>query len=170
MSEEDLTAQEREALAALPREARPSSLLEDRTVRLLENRGLLSRRSGRVFLIGLPRAVAAAAATVVLILAGFWLGRYSNAPPTLGAVPSPERVEDLRRLAREVQRTGSEYILALEAFSRAREGDPRDLEQGREVAAVTLRAAADRVSGLAPQPSVGGGQRESPQQEQLIWF
>ncbi len=169
MREDDLTAQEREALAALPREAPPSGLLEERTVRLLENRGLLTRRTRRVFLIGLPQ-VSAAVAVVVLILASFWLGRWSNAPSTTEAVPSPERVEDLRRLAEEVQRAGSEYILALEAFSRARRGDPRDLEQGREVAATTLRAAADRVIGLAQRRAADGGSREGRPQEQLIWF
>jgi hypothetical protein len=41
MHEDDLTPAEREALRALPREANPSELLEERTVRALAARGMI---------------------------------------------------------------------------------------------------------------------------------
>lgn len=169
MLEDDLTAQEQQALDGLPREARPSGLLEERTVRMLQNRGLLIRRARGVSAMGAPRYVAAAAAVVVLVLGSFWLGRWSGRPLP-EAVPTSVQDRDLRLAAREVQRTGSEYVLALDAFTRARRGDPRDFDQGREVALVTLRAAANRVSNLTPEFRADGGPREGPQDARLIWF
>jgi hypothetical protein len=79
MTEDELTPAEREALRALPREAQPGDLLEERTVRALREAGLLGRRRpGR----WRPQFIypAAAAACVLFFVAGFAVGQGRKAP------------------------------------------------------------------------------------------
>ena len=47
MNENDLTREERDALASLPRERQPSDLLEEQTVRALQARGILDPQARR---------------------------------------------------------------------------------------------------------------------------
>lgn len=169
MFEDDLTDQEREAFAGLPREAQLNDLLEERTIRLLQNRGLLASRNAKVIVVSLPRAVLAAAALLFMVLASFWVGRWSNAPAVEG-IPPINQSQDLGWSAREVQRTGSAYILALEALAQAKRGNPQDLDQGREAALATFRAAAQRVLDLGPGPVEEGISMDNKKQEQVIWF
>lgn len=72
MHEDELTPSEAEALGALPREARPSDLLEERTVQALRACGWIRRRRA------LPSPLAwsaVAAACAVFFVAGFAIGQ-----------------------------------------------------------------------------------------------
>lgn len=71
--DDELTPEERAALAALPREATPGDLLEERTVRALAARGLLRRPHSRFR--PLAAWMSAAAACAVFFAAGFALGQ-----------------------------------------------------------------------------------------------
>jgi hypothetical protein len=88
MHDDELTREEIEALRGLPREARPSDLLEERTVRALAQRGRIHRRRA------LPTPLAwsaAAAACLLFFVAGFAVGQ-SRGPevPADGARMAPE--------------------------------------------------------------------------------
>jgi hypothetical protein len=75
MHEDDLTPSEREAFAALPREAPASDLLEERTVRALAARGWIrGRRRSRILAWG-----GAAAACLLFFAGGFALGKDRSA-------------------------------------------------------------------------------------------
>lgn len=76
----ELTRQEREVLARLPREAAPPPALEEATVSALRSRGLL--RPGRR--VRAPQVGLALAASILLFLAGFGLGRRERAGPPDG--------------------------------------------------------------------------------------
>jgi hypothetical protein len=81
MMDEELHPREREAFAALPREAQPGDLLEERTVRALAEQGLLQRR--RAFHARPALAWAgAAAACVIFFVAGFTFGQSRKTPVT----------------------------------------------------------------------------------------
>lgn len=83
MHDDDLTAAEREAFAALPRETPASDLLEERTVRALAARGLIHARHR------IPVSVAwigAAAACLVFFIAGFSVGQNRSLRPDEPAV------------------------------------------------------------------------------------
>jgi hypothetical protein len=68
----DLSPEERQAFAALPRQAPGNDLLEERIVRTLESRGLLRRAAARR---RLPAWAIAAAACVLFFAGGFALGK-----------------------------------------------------------------------------------------------
>jgi len=90
MHDEELSDGEREALRALPREAQPGDLLEERTVRALADRGLLRARH-RV-----PPTLAwlgAAAACALFFVAGFSAGSARPHGDAGGAVVSPGGTE-----------------------------------------------------------------------------
>ena len=81
----DLSPQEREALAALPREAAPPPALEEATVRALAARGRLRRpprRRPTPAELGL-----ALAASALLFLGGLAVGRRAESPPPAPAGP-----------------------------------------------------------------------------------
>ena len=73
---EELSAEERQALDALPREVTPPPELEDRTVQALKGRGTLHQRQGTG---GWPRMLAVAAAAVLLLAGGAAAGRWTAA-------------------------------------------------------------------------------------------
>jgi hypothetical protein len=81
MTDDELTPGERETFAALPRDARPGDLLEERTVRALAELGLLQRRRALRARPTLAWA-AAAAACVIFFVAGFSLGQNRKTPVT----------------------------------------------------------------------------------------
>jgi hypothetical protein len=150
--EAELTAEEREAFAALPRERIPPRELEDRVVGTLRSKGLLGQ--------GLPRTqvaagirgwiVAAAAACLALFASGVATGQWMAARSTAEVVSAVMDGDALSR-ALQVQQAGSEYVRAL-----ARLGDladelgAEDLAPGREVAQAALHAAALEMGRLAP--------------------
>jgi hypothetical protein len=154
-----LTATEREALAALPRETDPGQLLEERTVRALREKGLLaaSRASGLVVAPparspahGRPwwRSAAAIAAGVVLFAGGMSIGQMLGSRQTAEAFQTVFEEGDVR-LASQVQRAGSEYVAALEALADV-DGSAADSGQALEVALTALWAAANEIVRLAP--------------------
>jgi len=91
MHDDELTPSEMEALRGLLREAMPSDLLEERTVRALTERGWIRRRRP------LPTPLAwsaAAAACVVFFVAGFTTGQSrstldSGEPSRIAPLPAP---------------------------------------------------------------------------------
>lgn len=81
---DDLTPDELEALRALPREALPSDLLEERTVQALQERHWIRRRR----VVPTPLAwSAAAAACLVFFVAGFAVGQNRGNPDPRQAAP-----------------------------------------------------------------------------------
>lgn len=166
--EEELTGEERRALAALPRERDPGSPLEERVVAALRGEGLLrpaaagesSRGVGRGrperwrWAGPAPRAdrrrwgLAAAAAAVFVV--GFAAGQVWGARTTADALTAA-RAADAEVNAALVQQTGSAYVAALAALAARTDADSGgDGRQGAEVALVALRAAADELARLDP--------------------
>ena len=156
---DELTAAERQALDALPRERDPGQLLEERTVRALREKGMLApvRAIGMVSdpaaqspPHGRPwwRSAAAIAAGIALFAGGMSIGQVMGVRQTAEAFQTVFEEGDVR-LASQVQRTGSEYVAALEALSTAN-GATADSGQAVEVALTALWAAANEIVRLAP--------------------
>lgn len=139
--DDDLTSDERAALAELPREAMPRSPLEDRVVARLRAYGLVRPRRRRT-------TVVRAAGAIVLVAAGFAIGR-ATAATTAGS-------------------SGSQFMLLLygaqsatpaEETARATEYGAwarRQLAGGRLVAADSLARTTDTL-GSATAPAGGSG-------------
>ncbi len=77
MQDDDLQPHEIDALKALPSAIDPGSLLEERTVRAMQGRGLVHGRRARLTTSWWGWTAAAAAAGVIFV-AGFSLGRSSD--------------------------------------------------------------------------------------------
>ncbi len=134
-------------LDELPVEARPSTLLEERTVRELRRHGLL-RRQRRVPAAWLAGSAAAALALFASgVAVGQWLGTRSVVAVAQNNTASA---------AAQVQRAGSAYVQALEVLANtAQQGPPpQQSAQAREVALTALHAAANEVVRLAPNDPV----------------
>jgi len=194
---DDLTPAERDALAALPREASPGDLLEERTVRALRAEGLLGARRRRGWLLTPARAAMAAAAVLALALGGYALGRQAGAAAGAGDVASGVpgganggalggAVNGSAPLttAADVQRAGSAYIAALARLPGAAAGpDSAAALQGREVAIATLLGAAqllmrmepdqplarDLLAGLDPSHSARSDTTGAARRD-IVWF
>lgn len=155
----ELTAEERAAFEALPRETDPGQLLEERTVRALRDEGLLATGSGRAPgppLVGeVPRgrpwwrSAAAIAAGVALFAGGLSVGQMLGARQTADAFHTVFEDSDTR-LASQLQRAGSDYVAALAALSAAESHAAADSGQALEVALTALWAAANEIVRLAP--------------------
>jgi hypothetical protein len=76
MNNDDLTPEEREALANLPRERMPSAGLEDRVVVAMRERGHLSRKPARVIRLTTTRVAGLLAACVVLMIGAYSIGLH----------------------------------------------------------------------------------------------
>jgi hypothetical protein len=76
-SDDELTAEERDSLGRLPRDAEPPAGLEQATVEALTARGLLRRRRLRF------DAALALAASVLLFAGGLAIGRFGGEPATV---------------------------------------------------------------------------------------
>ncbi len=151
--DEDLTAAEREAFEALPREAMPSRLLEERVVSELRARGLLGVARARRLWGRLPIA-AAAAAGLALFASGLALGQWLGARHTAGAMLALQR-QDAASTAAAVQRTGSAYLSALGALAQASaSSDPQEVARARAAAQQVLHEAANEMVRLAPDDPV----------------
>ena len=68
MSNDELTPEEREALAHLPRERTPSAGLEDRVVAAMREHGHLARKPARVIRLTTSRVAGLLAACLVLMI------------------------------------------------------------------------------------------------------
>jgi len=149
-SDDDLTASEREAFAALPRELMPGRLLEERVVSELRSRGYLGTRHARHPGWGRLRITAAAAAAVALFASGLAVGQWLGARHTANAMLALQR-QDAANAASAVQRTGSAYLSALGALAQASaSADPQEVARAREAAQSVLNQAANEMVRLAP--------------------
>ncbi len=155
----ELTPAERRALDALPREADPGQLLEERTVKALREQGLLAGRAGPGAgrdASSLPPAgrpwwqlVAGIAAAIALFAGGVSVGQVVGARQTADAFQTVFEDGDAL-LAAQVQRAGSDYVAALAALAEADGSAAADTGQALEVALTALWAAANEIVRLAP--------------------
>ncbi len=153
----ELTDAERESFDALPREAMPSRMLEERVVSELRARGLLGARRIRRPALGwagrFPLA-AAAAAGIALFACGLALGQWLGARHTAQAMLAVQR-QDAANAASAVQRTGSAYLSALGALAQASaSSDPQEVARAREAAQNVLHEAANEMVRMAPDDPV----------------
>lgn len=149
----DLTPAERRACEALPREAEPPTGLEDRTVALLQARGVLAvplrplaaptHRWHPAWLVG------ALAASLALFASGIAVGQFLGArSATIAAAVGLG--SSLAERTQQVQRTGSEYVAALSALLQETDTSDASRQRATEAALGALGAAAQEVSRLAP--------------------
>jgi hypothetical protein len=155
----ELTAAEREAFDALPREAMPSRVLEERIVSALRARGDLGARPARrpAWDWGRLPLAAAAAAGIALFACGLALGQWLGARHTAEAMLALQR-QDAANAAAAVQRTGSAYLSALGALAQASaSSDPQEVARAREAGLSVLHEAANEMVRLAPDDPVSAG-------------
>jgi len=177
----DLTSAEREAFAALPREAEPGRMLEERAVAALREHGLLGRRR-RAWARPAP-LFAAAAAAVALFVRGLAVGQWLGTRTVVTSVTSANH-ESALQMAAAVQRSGSAYVAALTALARvADSANGPSVEQGREAALAALYAAVGELMILAPddpvtvalrdlfqRPGPALGAAGQPEIRNVVWF
>ncbi|MBU1699819.1 MAG: hypothetical protein KJ970_15700 [Candidatus Eisenbacteria bacterium] len=156
MPNDDLTPEEKIAFESLPRERRPSDLLEARVVRDLKSRGLLrSGFRGGVTLTPVWMAIAAIA-VMALIIGSYAMGQWTGSKQTERVMLAMHEHDNLR-LAMEVQKSGTAYLSALaQLIHQAGDQDSETRNQGREVALTTLYAAAEEMVNLFPDDPVTG--------------
>jgi len=147
--DDELTPAERNALETLSREKEPSPFLEERLVRELRNRGIL--RPARTIELTGWRVASAAAACLLLVIAGFGLGRVSRATGDVGHVIQVAGADELA-VAYTLQRAGTAYVLALEDLTvePGVKAGPA-VRQGREIALATLFTAAGEMAKVVPK-------------------
>lgn len=85
MSNDELTPEEREALANLPRERSPKAGLEDRVVAAMRERGHLTRKPARVIRLTTSRVAGLLAACLVLMIGAYSIG-LRHGPEALKSV------------------------------------------------------------------------------------
>lgn len=148
--DDELTVDEREAFAALPREQMPSRLLEERVVADLRERGYLGARHVTRFGWGRLQIGAAAAAALALFASGLAVGQWIGARHTANAMLALQR-QDAANAASAVQRTGSAYLSALGALAQASaSADPQEVARARQAAQSVLQQAANEYVRMAP--------------------
>jgi hypothetical protein len=158
---DELTAEERRLLAALPRERDPGPLLESRTVSALHSRGHLQTPSSRRRPGGWVVA-ALAAGLAVIFLGGVAVGQTLVARPSVELVTAASSA-NAEQVALLIQQTGSAYVAALsrlaelsDASDASDAASDRATRQGREVAARLLHAAADELLRSMPDERLAG--------------
>lgn len=124
-----------ERVGALPRDA---AVVPEQWDAIAE--AILPRRAGAPWW--------AQAAAAVILFAGGLAGGFLAA--TRRPEPPRASIDAAMELAAEVQRTGSEYVAALAAFSAVVDSLSTDARvQGRDAAIATLVGAASEMAGLA---------------------
>lgn len=165
MMDEELTPQERRALDDLPAERTPSDFLEERVVRSLHQRGLLRKGRRRALELTPSRLAAAVAASLLLVVAGFAVGRWTS--PALAQEPhepasAPTRQAHDLAVAASLQQAASAYVTALEELQASLQTTGGEqARQGREVALVSLYSAAGRVARFVPAEPLADGFHEA---------
>jgi hypothetical protein len=148
-----LTPAERRALDALPREVEPPQGLEDRTVAMLQSRGMLAvplrpvgatpRRWHPVWLVG------AAAASLALFASGLAVGEYLGA--RTATIAAAVGAGSMAQRAQNVERASNQYLEALASFSQwSDSADAGTRQRATQAALTSLSAAAREVARLAP--------------------
>jgi hypothetical protein len=154
--EGELTPDVRAALAALPRERHPGTLLEERTVRALRERGLL-RPHGRRLRFPAAWVGGAVAAGIALFVSGLAVGQWMGARNTEKVVAAVQQ-QNAQQAALLVQQTGSAYVNALSRFAAVADtAGAAQTSQGREVARQMLRSAAEELVRISPDDPVAVG-------------
>lgn len=165
--DDELTAEQAAAFAALPREAHDDDqLAEERAVQALRRAGLLQhagrRQMTRMAMIGIGIAAA-----MIFFAGGTVFGRHlAAAREVRSASPSIQ-----------VQQAGTAYVAALVRLSNAR---IEERSPGLEVGTATLRAAATSLAQINPNDSIAHRIRSSLDGESdalhstsgrsVIWF
>ncbi|HEX2210765.1 MAG TPA: hypothetical protein VHG93_23990 [Longimicrobium sp.] len=181
--DEEMTPELRRRLAALPREQDPGTLLEERTVRALRDRGLLetSRAGGRVRRVPMAWLGGAVAAGIALFASGVAVGEWMGTRHTARVVQAVQAQND-RQAALLVQQTGSAYVQALEQMASLSDSGKAAPAESKEVATKILRAAASELVRIAPDDPVAGAvlagfQRADSaraagagQKRRVVWF
>jgi len=152
---DELTSEEREAFASLPRERIPPAKLEERVVGALRAEGLLSgatrQRAGAQ---GFRRSwvAAAVAAGLALFASGVAVGHWSAGERVADAVSAAlDHGADPQQAATEVQEAGSEYVRAVAHLAElAGQDTGGELASGAEAARVALHAAALELARVRP--------------------
>jgi hypothetical protein len=155
-----LTPEERAAFDALPREADPGRLLEERTVQALRERGLLGHPAGT----GRPRLrlflAAAIAASIALFVSGLAVGQWIGTRSVAASMAEVNHRTAMQAAA-AVQRAGSAYVAALGVLVQlADSSDAASVNQGREAALAALYAAVGELVVLAPTDPMSVAVRE----------
>src|SRR5262245_29518893 len=150
----ELTAAEQEAFDALPREAMPSRLLEERVISALRDRGLLGERHVRRPVWGRVPIGLAAAASLALFASGIAIGQWMGARHTAQMMLAMQK-QDAARAPAAVERTGQAYLSALGTLAQASaSSDPREVARARQTAQNMFHAAANEMVRLAPDDPV----------------
>ncbi|HKQ58457.1 MAG TPA: hypothetical protein VJY35_11370 [Candidatus Eisenbacteria bacterium] len=156
--DDQLTAAEREAFEALPREAMPGRLLEERVVSALRVRGLLGERhvTRRFAWSRIPIGFAAAAG-VALFASGLAFGQWMGARHTAQVMLDLQK-QDAANASAAVERTGKAYLSALGALAQASaSSDPAQVARAREAAESVLHDAANEMVRISPDDPVSAG-------------
>jgi hypothetical protein len=185
MNDNDLSGEERRALDSLPRERQPSDLLEERTVRALQSRGLLHPAVRGGITLSTGRLTAVAATLVALLLGSFSIGHWLGSSQTSEAMLAMHRQDsaEATALVQQLQQTGSAYLTALTELAQGGPGVPQlERDRGRETALRSLYEVANQMVRLAPNDPVASrilqafeqaeqqpGTRPEPE-ERIIWF
>lgn len=169
-----------ERLAALPREADPSPLLEARTMRALRERGWLTGRRR------LPAGwwAAGVAASIALFASGLVTGQWLGARQAAVVLAAQQRAS-LEEMTTLLERTGGAYVNALARLAESDVHQEDGSDRAREVALQILHQAANEVVRLAPNEPVAvkilqgfehaALEKRSPaesrtRRRQIIWF
>ena len=163
MTDRELTPEERRALDELPAERTPSEFLEERVVRSLRERGLLREKRGRVLQLTPSRVAVAVAASLLLVVCGFTVGRWTS-PSTAQETPAPSSAAQAHDLAvaASLQQAATAYVVALEDLEASLQtAGHEQARQGREVALASLYSAAGRVARIVPADGLAESFREA---------
>jgi hypothetical protein len=156
-SEDEMTPELKDALAALPREREPGALLEERTVRALRAQGLLAAVPARRIHFPGGWMAGAAAACLALFSSGVAVGEWMAMRASQEVIATVQ-AGNARQAALMVQQTGSAYVTALAQLQQVSDSaNPAQRKQARDVAVQALRAAANELVRLAPDDPVASG-------------
>jgi hypothetical protein len=156
MNNDELTPSEKNAMEALPRERFPSAALEERVVKALRDRGVLYSGKGRIITVTYSKMAYAIAASIVLLVAVFALGRWSGSRQ-IEHMDITELTASEISVAASLQRAGTAYILALENFASLPDSaSSEEIHQGCEVALSTFYTAAAQMTKLVPKSYLAG--------------
>ncbi|HET6462979.1 MAG TPA: hypothetical protein VFH33_04195, partial [Candidatus Krumholzibacteria bacterium] len=103
MSNDELTPEEREALAHLPRERMPSAGLEDRVVAAMREKGHLTRKPARVIRLTTSRVAGLLAACLVLMIGAYSIGLHRGVDNEVLEKVQPKSIELSPRETEEIR-------------------------------------------------------------------
>ena len=149
------TQRERDAFAALSRKSPVEELERERTVRALQERGLLGswRHQQKVRLSRIARQVAAA---LVLFCTGVAIGDRLGGEPLPGK-GVPAGPESPLEMTVAVQQAGTQYVETLTVLSKLPGSGEDSRDSARQTVRNTLMAAAEKVAQLYPEDALTGG-------------